>query len=316
MENVELQGLLEQAGADAWGVAPCTDVAEEDARLYEEWIASGKHGEMKYLESWPEIRRRPGLLLEGARSIICAAFSYYNPENRGEGGLRWARYALGTDYHDEIRRRLSEAAKAITEKTGAECRVCVDTAPLRERLWAERAGVGYIGKNGLLIVPGAGSWCVLGFILTGHEFSPTPAEPRSCLGCGRCVRACPGQALDGRGGIDARRCRSYLTIEYRGSEMPRLTGGRVYGCDICQEVCPHNRYAPTTRTEAFWPRPGVLGLTLGKIAEMTQEEFSALFRGSAVKRTKLAGLRRNAAAAEPGEGDAGDDAKTRDNLGE
>lgn len=316
MENVELGRLLEGAGADAWGVAPCGEVGEEDARLYEEWVASGKHGEMKYLESWPEIRRRPELLLEGARSIVCAAFSYYNPENKGVGGLKWARYALGADYHDEIRHRLSEVAEAITEETGAECRVCVDTAPLRERLWAERAGVGYIGKNGLLIVPGVGSWCVLGFILTGHEFSPTPAEPRSCLGCDRCVRACPGQALDGLGGMDARRCRSYLTIEYRGAEMPRLTGGRVYGCDICQEVCPHNRYAPETRIEAFRPRPDVLGLTLGKIAEMTQEEFSTLFRGSAVKRTKLAGLRRNASAAEPGKGNDGDDAEPSGNLGE
>lgn len=317
MDTRIIGSLCEGVGCVGWGVVGCEGVTSEEAGLYDAWVAEGKCGEMGYLASWPEVRREPGRLLEGARSIICAAFNYYNPENRGPGGLRWARYALGADYHDEVRRRLTQVAERIKAETGAECRVCVDTAPLRERLWAARAGVGFIGRNGLLIVPGAGSWCVLGFIVTTLGLEPTaPLDVQGCEGCDRCVRACPGGALDGCGGMDARRCRSYLTIEYRGEEIPHLGGGRVYGCDICQEVCPHNRAARRTEIEAFSPRKGVLALTREDILGMEQGEFSALFKGSAIKRTKLAGLRRNAAATEVGEGDHGGDAEAGDNLGE
>lgn len=316
MDTRRIGELCAGAGASGWGVARCGAVSEGEVALYERWIAEERHGEMGYLEKYGDVRRDPGLLLDGARSVVCAAFNYYNPVNRGPGGLRWARYALGSDYHDEVRRRLSAVAEAITAETGAACRVCVDTAPLRERLWAARAGVGFIGRNGLLIVPGVGSWCVLGFILTTLDLAPTAADTRGCDGCDRCVRACPGRALDGCGGMDARRCRSYLTIEYRGEEIPPLGGDRVYGCDICQEVCPHNRAARPTEIEAFGARKGVLGLTREAIIGMEQGEFSALFKGSAIKRTKLSGLRRNAAATEVGECDDGGDAEAADNLDE
>lgn len=297
LDTPALRDMLAGAGATATGVATAGGVDHSEMELYRRWLSAGRQGGMGYLEKYDDLRADPRLLLEGARSVVCAAFSYYRRAARGSGGLRWARYALGSDYHDEVRLRLGEVAERITAMTGAACRVCVDTAPLRERYWAVRSGVGFTGRNGLLIVPGEGSWCVLGFILTTLPLDPTepanPDNPTGCAGCGRCVESCPGHALDGLGGMDARRCRSYLTIEYRGDTLPPL-GDRVYGCDICQEVCPHNRAATETTIAPFAAREEVLRLTKGEIEGMTQEEFSRIFKGSAVKRTKLAGLVRNA----------------------
>ncbi len=285
-----------EAGAVAAGVAELCEVEPEAEELYRQWIAEGKHGEMSYMERYQDVRHDPRLLLEGARSIIVAAFSYYTPAlydgDMGGKRLKWARYALGRDYHEEVRERLSQVATAITEATGAQCRVTVDTAPLRERYWAVKAGVGFIGVNNQLIVPGAGSWCVLGEIITTLELEPDAPCTSSCDGCMKCVRACPGHALDGKGGLDARKCMSYLSIEYRGDDVPDF-GDRIYGCDICQEVCPHNAGAAPTRIDGFRPRPEILALTRERIAHMEQSEFSCIFSHSAIKRTKLAGLVRN-----------------------
>lgn len=293
MTSCDIRRLTLEAGATASGVARLCEVDPEAEELYARWIAGGCHGEMSYLERYRDVRRDPRLLLEGAESIIVAAFSYFTPGlfERGDG-LKWARYALGRDYHEEVRERLGRVAGAITEATGAQCRVAVDTAPLRERYWAVRAGVGFIGVNNQLIVPGAGSWCVLGEIITTLGLEPDPPCTLTCDGCMRCVRACPGCALDGRGGLDARKCRSYLSIEYRGEDVPEF-GDRIYGCDVCQEVCPHNASAAPTGVAAFSPRPEILALTRERIAGMEQSEFSRIFSHSAIKRTKLAGLVRN-----------------------
>lgn len=294
MTSAEIKEMVLAAGASATGIAEAGPVDAGAASLHESWTASGVHGEMGYLEKYRDVRSDPRLLLEGARSVVAAAFSYYRPQAYGRGGLRWARYALGDDYHDVVRSRLAAVAEEITRRSGAQCRVCVDTAPLRERYWAERAGLGFTGRNGLLIVPGAGSWCVLGFIITTLALSPDmPCGDSGCGGCDRCVRACPGHALDGEGGMDATRCRSYLTIEYRGDALPEL-GRRVYGCDICQEVCPLNHGAEASAIDEFAPRPGLLDLSRDEILTMEQSDFSSFFKGSAIKRTKLAGLRRNA----------------------
>lgn len=288
-----LDSLLHNAGAVSWGIAEAAPVDTKNKELYKQWIDCGKHGEMAYLEKYCDVRDNPQNLLEGAKSIICAAFNYYHPDNCGRGGLHWARYALGDDYHNELRSRLESVSSKITGETGETCRVCVDTAPLRERYWALRSGVGFLGRNGLLIVPEAGSWCVLGFIITTLRLPPTPPLPAmTCCGCGLCVRECPAGALDGDGGMDALRCRSYLSIEYRGDSIAPL-GNTVYGCDICQEVCPHNRQVMLSNIKAFSPRPEVLSLTREEILNMEQPEFSRLFKGSAIKRTKLAGLKRN-----------------------
>lgn len=254
---------------------------------------------MEYMERYSEARHDPRLLLDGAESIIVAAFNYYTPVNHGScvtGGsapLKWARYALGRDYHEEIRDRLSGVAEEITALTGAQCRVTVDTAPLRERYWAMEAGVGFIGINNQLIIPGTGSWVLLGEIITTLPLEADEPCRLSCDGCMKCVKACPGHALDGNGGMDAARCMSYLTIEYRG-EGPIGCGDRIYGCDICQEVCPHNSCASPSEIAAFAPRESILSLTRDDILTMEQGTFSRIFTHSAIKRAKLAGLLRNA----------------------
>ncbi|MDE7146877.1 MAG: tRNA epoxyqueuosine(34) reductase QueG [Duncaniella sp.] len=314
MTKAEIKELLAGAGVFRSAVARVRPVDEASADDYRAWISEGKHGEMAYLEKYDDLRSDPRRLLDGARSVISCAFNYHSSDEGaaadGSGGdledsgemrpLQWAEYALGDDYHDVVRKRLSEVAEKISSVTGAECRVCVDTAPLRERYWAVKAGLGFIGLNNQLILPGAGSRFFLGEILTTLPLEPDePTGLETCGECGRCLKACPGKALsagaDGRVTLDARRCLSYLTIEYRG-ELPEdvRLGRHVYGCDECQRVCPHNRVSPLSEIEEFRPREAVGALCAERIAEMTQEEFSAIFRRSAIKRTKLSGLQRNA----------------------
>lgn len=310
MKTAEIKELLAGAGVYHSAIAEVSPVDAAAVEAYRAWIASGMHGSMTYLEKYDDLRSDPRLLLEGARSVVSCAFSYFwggnggccgeHPYKEMDGKLVWAEYALGDDYHDVVRARLSAVAQTITERTGAECRVCVDTAPLRERYWAVKSGLGFIGLNNQLIIPGAGSRFFLGEILTTLDLEPDrQSGPVSCEGCGKCVAACPGKALradgDGRVRLDARRCLSYLTIELRG-ELPEdvRLGRHIYGCDECQLVCPHNRMSPLSEIEEFRPRKEILELSAQRIAEMSQEEFSAIFRRSAIKRAKLAGLQRNA----------------------
>lgn len=310
MKTAEIKELLAGAGVYRSAIAEVSPVDAAAVEAYRAWIASGMHGSMTYLEKYDDLRSDPRLLLDGARSVVSCAFSYFwggnggccgeHPYKEMDGKLVWAEYALGDDYHDVVRARLSAVAQTITERTGAECRVCVDTAPLRERYWAVKSGLGFIGLNNQLIIPGAGSRFFLGEILTTLDLEPDrQSGPVSCEGCGKCVAACPGKALradgDGRVRLDARRCLSYLTIELRG-ELPEdvRLGRHIYGCDECQLVCPHNRMSPLSEIEEFRPRKEILELSAQRIAEMSQEEFSAIFRRSAIKRAKLAGLQRNA----------------------
>lgn len=310
MKTAEIKELLAGAGVYRSAIAEVSPVDAAAVEAYRAWIASGMHGSMTYLEKYDDLRSDPRLLLEGARSVVSCAFNYFwggnggccgeHPYKEMDGKLVWAEYALGDDYHDVVRARLSAVAQTITERTGAECRVCVDTAPLRERYWAVKSGLGFIGLNNQLIIPGAGSRFFLGEILTTLDLEPDRLSgPVSCEGCGKCVAACPGKALradgDGRVRLDARRCLSYLTIELRG-ELPEdvRLGRHIYGCDECQLVCPHNRMSPLSEIEEFRPRKEILELSAQRIAEMSQEEFSSIFRRSAIKRAKLAGLQRNA----------------------
>lgn len=301
----QLASLMSATGACAWGIAEAVPVDDAAHNLYLDWISRGCHGSMAYLDRYHDVRRDPRLLLDPVPSrawIISAAFPYFNPLPPA-APLRWARYALGRDYHEELRERLTPVASWLTSLTpGSQARITVDTAPLRERYWAVRAGIGFIGLNGQLIVPGYGSWVLLAEIVTSQPLTPSPPCTLSCSRCMRCVRACPGTALDCSGAIDARRCLSYLTIESRddrlthpsGTDMHLLMGRRVYGCDTCQEVCPHNLQVPVSSIPAFSPRPGVLSLSAADILAMDRPAFSALMTQSAIKRAKLAGLQRNA----------------------
>ena len=291
-----LAALCHEAGACAWGVAAAAPVSPDDRHIYEQWLQRGAHGPMAYMERYPELRSDPRTLLEGARSLIVCAFSYLQPHH----SPYISDYALGSDYHGVVRERLERVAAAVRAAAGGETRVCVDSAPLRERYWAVRAGVGTVGLSGKLIVPGAGADVVLGEVLTTAELPTTPPlSVELCDGCGRCVEACPAGALDGRGGVDARKCLSCLTIEHRG-DFPRGTQlhGRLVGCDVCSRVCPASSReamsgAPVVVDEML-ARPEVLALTPEEAATMSRGRFNSMFRRSAVMRLRLDGLRRNA----------------------
>lgn len=278
-----IRAAAELRGACRTGFAEAGPVDERHVAIYRDWIAAGRHGSMGYLERYDDIRRDPRLLLDGARSIICCAFDYRQPyHNR-----HIADYALGDDYHTVVRRQLESLAAYIRERFGGETRVCVDTAPIRERYWASRAGLGVIGLHNQLIVPGIGSQVFLGEVLWTGELPPDKSLLDSdCGHCGRCHSACPGGAIDGRGGLDARRCHSYLTIECRDNLDDSVgLGDNIVGCDICQRVCPHN-IPVTTPPALFRPRPDVLALTREAIAAMDHESYCTAFRDSAIRRIK------------------------------
>ncbi len=282
---------LHQAGACRVGFAAAEPIDQKVAASYAAWITGGNHGEMNYLDRYHDVRNDPRLLLDGARTIISCAFDY-RPSLRHP---LFADYSLGLDYHEVIRQRLAPVTEYLCRRFGGQMRICVDTAPIRERYWAARAGVGIIGLNGLLIVDGVGSKVFLAEIIWTEEVSPDLSRlGESCKQCGACLRACPGKALKGDCTLDARRCNSYLTIEYRG-ELPDdlKLPGRIYGCDICQDVCPHNRTAGTTSLTEFTPSDALLRLDTEAISRLTPETFNQIFRHSAVRRTKLSGLLRN-----------------------
>jgi len=268
-------------------VALDSPVDAEAAEWYREWLAEGRHGGMAYLEKYADLRNDPRTLLPGARTLIVVAFPYYTEEKIK---LPISLYARGRDYHEVVRERLMEIALRLP----GESRVCVDTAPLRERYWARRAGLGFIGRNNQLIIPGFGSYFFLGFILTVGEYGSQGARSAEveCGDCRRCVDACPGGCLSESGrGLDARKCLSYLTIEHRG-ELPGALPV-LYGCDVCQRVCPHNTGASPTPVADFHPTEELAALTPDDVQSMTPDGFNRLFRHSAIKRTKLSGLQRN-----------------------
>ncbi len=289
-----LSGIARDLQASAIGIAKASVVPSAIIDKYNEWIERGCQGGMSYMERYRDVRANPDLLLSGVKSIIVAAFNYYYPSVCDKDTPRFALYALGDDYHEVIRQRLELLASFIKEQWGGATRVCVDTAPIFERYWAQQSGIGFVGRNKMLIVPGVGSYVFVGIVLSTVSFIPDAPCELDCMGCNACVRHCPGKAISLNGIVDARRCHSYLTIEHRG-ELPNDIdlGNKVYGCDVCQQVCPHNHNAPTTAISEFFPRAEILSLSHSDITEMTQMQFSKIFSHSAIKRAKLAGLQRN-----------------------
>jgi len=330
--STRIKQCARDAGFDLCGIAPIRDFAE--LQVFPAWIADGKHGEMKYMEAHDEAgelkRASLARVAPWARSVIVCAINYntahpysnqVQPEDASRGWI--SRYAWAReDYHDTVLRRLKQVEDELgklAEVTGywvpgteyLHLRSYVDTGPLIERVYAKYAGVGWIGKNTCIINQQLGSWLFLGVILTSLDFTKDdliadlPAPDR-CGTCTRCITACPTQAIVAPGELDARLCISYLTIEKRGEIPDQLRSGmgrHVFGCDICQDVCPWNRKAPATSAPEFEPREGLVNPALDWLAEMQQEEFRAVFRGSPIRRTKLSGLRRNAVIAMGNSGD-------------
>jgi epoxyqueuosine reductase len=330
--STRIKRSARDAGFDLCGIAPVRNFDELD--VFPDWIADGKHGEMKYMEACDdagELKRASlARVAPWARTVIVCAINYNTAhpystqtEDRSRGWI--SRYAwTREDYHDAVSRRLRKTEDdlrgmivargkpgetPVAPPTGNwplatgnfNSRSYVDTGPLIERVYAKYAGIGWIGKNTCVINQQLGSWLFLGVILTSLDLSTAdlPAPDR-CGTCTRCITACPTQAIVAPGQLDARLCISYLTIEKRGEipdELREGIGRHVFGCDICQDVCPWNRKAPATAAPEFEPRPALVNPALDWLAEMQPEEFRAAFRGSPVKRAKLSGLRRNAVIA-------------------
>ena len=300
----ELQHRLEaQAyglGFDLVGFAELGPV--ESAPYFEQWIAEGRAGEMHYLAKWADKRRDTRLPYAGVTSAVVVAMDYGGREPSGPV----ARYARGDDYPDVMRDRLDELHRWLARELGHEVpgRAYVDTGPILERDLARRAGLGWFGKNTNLLHPTRGSFFFLGALLLGARMTPSaPFEEDRCGTCTRCIEACPTEAITGPRQLDATRCISYLTIELRGAipeALRALMGELLYGCDICQDVCPYNvKFAQALKEPAFAPREAIAGKDARTLARellaMSQEEFSRAFSKSPMKRAKLRGLRRNAA---------------------
>ena len=304
----------EEAGFDLAGVAPAADTSE--LKHFPEWIAAGRAGEMKYLEARDDKgdlkRASLARVAPWARSVIVCAINYNteNPYSTQTNDLSrgWiSRYAWSReDYHEAVLRRLKQVEAALHEAVPAELqpalitRSYVDTGPVVERVFAKYAGVGWVGKNTCIINQKKGSWLFLGVILTSLELAPDLPAPDRCGTCTRCIEACPTGAILAPYQLDSNKCISYLTIEKRGpipEELRAGMGRHVFGCDICQDVCPWNRKAPASTAPEFEPRPGLVNPALAWLAEMSGEEFRAVFRRSPIRRTKRSGLCRNAAIA-------------------
>lgn len=302
MIKEDIRKAFLEAGASAVGFARAGDVEPSELRSFEGWIGEGCHAGMDYLQRHVPLRSHPRHVLESAETVVSLAFSYTPAATRDESLPTVSAYALGKDYHDVIRKRLQKAIDTLKATYGGEWRICIDSAPLSERYWAMKAGIGRLGRNGSVIVEGCGTWCFLAEVLVSIPMEPDKPSERKCLSCGACVKVCPTGALRNDGTIDSRRCLSYLTIEHRGpweGEMADVMASEagkhtLFGCDRCLKVCPHNLSATPSEIEEFRASGDMLSLTAGEAAEMTQGRFSEVFRGSAVKRAKLAGFLRNA----------------------
>ncbi len=291
-----------ELGFELVGITPA--VQSETVARYRQWIENGYAGKMGYLERHLPLKADVRQLLAEAKSVISLAMNYYTldpPKALAEDPARGqiSRYAWGDDYHDVIRQRLSELVDFIkqTAETELKTRVCVDTAPIIEREYAQKAGIGWIGKNTNLIHWRSGSWYFLAEVLINIDLeSDTPPLRGSCGTCTRCIEACPTDAIIEPNLLDSRLCISYLTIELKESIPKALRpkiGNLIFGCDICQEVCPWNSKAVPTDEPAFQPRDGNLTPKLLSLIGMTQQEFSRRFKGSPIKRTKRRGFLRN-----------------------
>lgn len=290
-----------EIGFDKIGFARAEELETAGERL-KEWLEAGYQGEMNWMAREPEKRADPRLIFPEARSVIVVALNYYTPHEHDQSPDKGkiSRYAWGDDYHDVVREKLRELLDWIKEEEPeAAGRICVDTAPVMDKAWAVRAGLGWLGKHTNLITKEFGSWVFIGEILISLELEyETDIVEDHCGTCTACLDACPTGAITEAYLVDSNRCISYATIELRSPEIPPAIAenleGWLYGCDICQDVCPWNRFEKPAAEQRFEPRPGNISPDLEKIINLTHEEYVEQFRRSAIKRTKLSGLKRNA----------------------
>jgi len=295
-----LERRARNEGFDAIAVAPAGRL-ERDGAALAAWLGNGHHAGMLWMERQPSARADPREILPGCRSVVSLALNYRPPRATGPvgGAARVALYARGRDYHKVLGKKLRRIAVWLEEASGAPARTFVDTGPILERAWAERAGLGWIGKNANLITREMGSWLLLGEILSAARLAPS-SGPHSdfCGSCTACMEACPTGAITEPGVVDSRRCISYWTIEHRGpvpSETRADLGDWIFGCDLCQEVCPWNlRFSRTATSDPLERREDLNRLEPAQILAMDEATFRRLYSGTPLMRAKWEGMRRNA----------------------
>ncbi len=301
--TAEIKKKARDLGFHKVGIVRAEPLVNESKYLLR-WLADGYHGEMAWLAREPEKRSDPRLIFPEARSMIVAAMNYYTPHEHGDDPARGkiSRYAWGDDYHDVLKEKLHQLLDWIKigrpETAG---RICVDTAPVMDKAWAVRAGLGWIGKHSNVITKEYGSWIFIGEIMLTLELDyDSEIVEDHCGTCTACLDACPTNAIVEPYVVDSRKCISYATIELRSEDLPDQIAsnldGRMYGCDICQDVCPWNRFEKPTVERRFEPRKSETSINLDEALSLTPETYAERFRRTAIKRAKLPALKRNAAA--------------------
>ena len=309
----DIKAEAQRLGFFACGIAKAAPVEENVAEAYRKWLENGEEASMAYMTNYLEKRLNPALLVPGVRSIVSLAMNYAPAQQLPEGEYQLAAYALGQDYHDLMKQRLRELAvnigapmelfqkgkkpQSADEKEETGWGVFCDTAPVLERYWAQKAGLGWVGRNHQLIIPHAGSMFFLGevFLPFAVDVYDTPMQSR-CGSCHRCIDACPTHAIIPDEDFHADRCLSYQLIENRGElsdEAKAAMGDTIYGCDRCQTACPWNRFATPNTEPALQPKPELLSMSKEAWHNLSVEDYRRLFKGSAVKRVKFDGLKRN-----------------------
>jgi len=287
-------------GFSACGVSK-QEYLKQESEQFKLWIDSGYSGEMEYMKNHFEMRFNPELLASGVKSIVSLAYNYYSNKTQMPNAPIISKYAFGEDYHNVIKDKLNELLTfAKQQNSNVEGRGFVDSAPVPEKTWAQKSGIGWLGKNSNIIIKNKGSFYFLAELMLNIELEYDTPATDSCGTCTRCIDSCPTQAITKPYMVDSRKCISYLTIELKGNAPENMKGNyanRMFGCDICQDVCPWNiRFAEPNKENRFQPKEELLLKTKHEWENLTQEEFDTLFAKSAVKRTKYSGLKRNIAA--------------------
>lgn len=288
-------------GFDVCGIAKAQPL-DEDARRLEQWLNKGYNGGMQYMERYFDMRIDPSKLVPGAKSVITLLLNYYPSQQQQDYAPLIAKYAWGIDYHYVIRDKLNALLAFVKENIGnVDGRGFVDSAPVLERSWAVKSGLGWIGKNGNMLTRHSGSFFFIATLITDLELVPdAPFTGDYCGTCNKCIEACPTQAIVSPAEIDGSKCISYLTIELKDALMPQGFEQRkdqwIFGCDVCQDVCPWNRFSKPNHETAFTPIPEILNLSVGEWEAMTEEAFKKMFKNSPLARTKWKGIQRNVKA--------------------
>lgn len=294
----KIKNFTRELGFDYCGIAKAQPL-DDDARRLEQWLNKGLHGAMRYMENYFDLRTDPTKLVPGARSVITLLLNYYPQEQQTPDAPHISKYAYGKDYHEVIRAKLNKLLAMINEQIGeVHGRGFVDSAPVLERSWAQRSGLGWIGRNGNLINKNQGSFFFIATLIVDLELEyDDPLVKDYCGTCRKCIDACPTDAITEDRVIKGNQCISYYTIELKDMLLPEDKKGRfadwMFGCDICQDVCPWNRFSRPTRETEFTPLPEILHFSTKEWESLTEESFRKIFRHSPLKRTKFQGIQRN-----------------------